>query len=139
MRNSATAKGEEVDDLPVPHPTNAAIDAMIAESGRTNKELAETIGVSEAAVGRWRRANRPTDDQLFALEQACERQPGYVLRAAGFIVDTNTADLLDLIRNTPQLTDTVKAFVLPMMSQAIKSSASERKEQERWRRRRRSS
>ena len=44
------------------------LDALIAASGMTNRQVGERIGTTEHQVWRWRRGRvRPNDDNLAAL------------------------------------------------------------------------
>lgn len=83
-----------------------------AYAGRyTQADLARALGVDQTTVSSWSRGNsRPTLEQLAALEDACDRPLGFVLRLAGFVEDV--VDVPGAVAVDPCLDDLGRDVVL---------------------------
>lgn len=97
-----------------------------AYTGRLRQiDLAERLGVDQTAISRWARgANRPQLEELAAIEEACGRPRGYILRLAGFvdeIVDVESAVAAD-----PRLNDEGRRTVLITYRAVVEASAETR-------------
>ena len=58
------------------------IKAIIAEEGKSNKELAELLGVSEQTVSRWCTKSRPPSiEMLYEIAKVLRRDVGDFLVA----------------------------------------------------------
>jgi len=56
------------------------IKAVLAEVGRSNKDLAEMLGVSEQTVSRWcTNSRQPTLEMLFEVARVLKRDPRELL------------------------------------------------------------
>jgi len=52
------------------------IKAVLAETGKSNKELAEMLGISEQTVSRWcTNSRQPSVEMLFEIGKALKRDP----------------------------------------------------------------
>ncbi|HEY1119935.1 MAG TPA: helix-turn-helix transcriptional regulator [Acidimicrobiales bacterium] len=83
-----------------------------AYAGRLRQiDLAAKLGVDQTAISRWSRGtSRPQLEEIAAIEAACDRPRGFVLRLAGFVdevVDVATAVAVD-----PALSDQGRRIVL---------------------------
>jgi hypothetical protein len=114
-----------------------AIDTALNEAHSsdprfTNNYIASLLGVSGAAVGRWRHISEPTRDQLAALETAIGRPLGYCLRLAGYAADfpdMNSLTLEHLIENDHRISDRYRRILLGFLELAIDESRAQRQSQ----------
>ena len=59
----------------------------------TQVELAEELGVAQNTVSRWSTGDvEPSLDQIAAVEDACGLPRGFVLRAAGYVDASDSAE-----------------------------------------------
>lgn len=137
MRNVATSTEPDAPRICVA--IDAAInDAFIVDKRFTNRYLAEQLGTSNVAVGRWRRTSEPTRDQLAELERLLDRPLGYISRLAGYIEDlpdvkTVTTELA--IASDTRINDTYRKIILGILDQAITDTKRDRKQQAEWNKR----
>lgn len=56
------------------------IKSVLAEAGKSNKDLAEMLGVSEQTVSRWcTNTRQPSVETLFEIGKALKRDPRELL------------------------------------------------------------
>lgn len=115
---------------------DVALESAFAADHRfTNRYLAGELGVSEAAVGRWRRATEPTREQLAALERALNKPLGYLSRRAGYVADDPTAGPAtteDAIANDDRINEQYRGILLAVLERAVTDSAAERAARTAW-------
>lgn len=82
-----------------------------AYAGRLRQvDLAERIGVDQTAISRWSRGtSRPQLEEIAAIEAACDRPRGFVLRMAGFVDEV--VDVLAAVAVDPALSDQGRLIV----------------------------
>lgn len=81
-----------------------------ALSGHRQVDVAERLGVSQNSISRWKTGDqRPALDQIAALEEACGRPRGFVLRLAGYVDDV--VDVETAISADPELDDIGRGVV----------------------------
>jgi predicted transcriptional regulator len=76
-------------------------DAERADPTLSNKAIARAIGVSDAAVGRWRKWSEPSRDDVLAIENFIGKTPGHVDRIAGYVKSEPSNHIPTLIRESP--------------------------------------
>src|SRR3954464_2010463 len=105
----------------------ALAEAARADPGLTNQFIAQALGVSGAAVGRWRTTIEPTRDQQAALEHAIHKPLGYCSRLAGYVADepTDKPRLERALDMDTRISDTYREIVRAVIVQAIAGTKSE--------------
>lgn len=118
------------------------LDAVLAEAekagGFSNRKLAKAIGVSDAAVGRWRKGAEPSRDHLLAVERYLKKRPGYIADLAGYNEPDEATDIPTLIRRSNRYSESWRRVLLRVEAEAAQGTQEERAEQAAWTRRRRS-
>lgn len=137
MRNAATMRDTQDERPAICTAIDAALDDLFTVNHRfTNSYVAELLGTSGAAVGRWRRINEPTRDQLAALERAIGKPLGYISRLAGYVEDYETdVDVVTTeyaIEHDTRISDTYREILLGVLNQAIVGTRAERRRQAEW-------
>lgn len=93
-----------------------------AYEGRlTQTQLAEMIGTTQGNVSKWVNGDGPPLEMIPAIERACDRQLGFVLRAAGYVKDAKTT--AETIDADPALDDYVREVVLDAYRSAVEGSS----------------
>lgn len=90
----------------------AAMGAM------TQAELARAVGRDQTTISLWcSDSTRPSLEQLRAIELACDRPIGSILRAAGYVDEVVTVP--DAIRADPALSDEGRRMLLAVYDAAV--------------------
>lgn len=77
----------------------------------TQVELGEKLGIGQGELSKIERGKQSLPvDRMIAIEMACQRPPGFLLRAAGYL--NAEVSLTEVILTTPELPDEVRPFVL---------------------------
>lgn len=84
------------------------------------------MGTNDQNIGRWRRNNTPSRDAVAEIERVLGKPLGYVSRLAGYVAEPSKG-ILDVIKETPLLSDKYKPTMLEAMDHLIKMTAKERK------------
>ena len=92
-----------------------AVDKARAKMSQT--ELGNAIGVSQPVISEIIAGKQNLSVlQMAAIERATGRPPGYILRAAGYLVDLDTAGA---IRSDPNIDDGARRTVLGAYENAL--------------------
>lgn len=106
-----------------------AIGAVIVrarrEAGLTQSDLAARLGVDQRTVSRLEAGRRPYVDQVLAIDAACGRPAGWILRSAGLIDEISGETAEAAIDQDPLLTEHWRALVLASYRAAASGSADE--------------
>jgi len=97
-----------------------------AYTGRlTQTELAQRLGTDQSRISKWVSGNGPEPSyaELARLEDALGRPRGYVLRAAGYVVDATTTE--EAIEADPRINDELKRFLLASLHAAVEQSSND--------------
>lgn len=98
-----------------------AVDKARAKMSQT--ELGNAIGVSQPVISEIIAGKQNLSVlQMAAIERATGRPPGYILRAAGYLVDLDTAGA---IRSDPNIDDGARRTVLGAYENALIVEGSE--------------
>lgn len=81
------------------------VDRIKVKKIMTARKLAETLEVSETAVGKWLKGGSIDLEKVPAICKALQITPNDLL---GFVTDTEDQELLDILHNDPDL----KQYVL---------------------------
>jgi transcriptional regulator with XRE-family HTH domain len=93
---------------------------------RTEDEIAEVVGRSQATVSRWELDDgKPQLEQIAAIEDHVGRPRGTVLRAAGFVTDPDGVE--DRIRADGRLDDEQMLLAIAAYRSAVRKSSSSAK------------
>jgi transcriptional regulator with XRE-family HTH domain len=108
----------------------AAIEDCYRGRGLTQARLAELVGVDQSTISNLKRGvYEPTPSQIAALEKACDRPPGWVLRQAGFVAESRT--VLDAIAVDPDLDDVWRDSLTASYEVAVKRTRANRRAEQR--------
>lgn len=118
------------------------LDAVLAEaekagSGFSNRKLAKAIGVSDAAVGRWRKGAEPSRDHVLAIERYLKKRPGYIAELAGYSEPDESNDIPTLIRRSNRYSEPYRRVLLRVEAEAALGTQEERANQAAWAKQRR--
>lgn len=86
-------------------------EAIKVAYGRTTQDdIAKRIGTTQPTVSKWVRGETdPNFDQVAAIEDACDRPRGFILRLAGYVVDP--VGVLDAIDNDAEISEESRAML----------------------------
>lgn len=106
-----------------------------ALKGHTQDDVADRMNAgklelpyraTQARISRWKNGEVvPSPVELAALEDACGRQRGFVLRLAGLVEDAKT--VRSAIESDPNLDDISRTFVLEVYDVRVKSTKQSRR------------
>lgn len=128
---------------PLPPPISVAINKAIEEvystnPRYTNRYIADALGVSEQAIGRWRSSAEPTRDQLADLERLLDRHLGYISKLAGYFEDGPTVPRLPAPEQSVLLdqeySESDKTMLVAILKQVRTTRRAENKRQAEWNR-----
>lgn len=101
--------------------TPVSIGAAIrrAYEGRTTQaKLAEQLSVDQGTISKWANDKaRPSIEEIATIEDLCDRQRGFILRAAGYVVEVAT--VAELVATDPDLDDPHRDAVLAVYDRFI--------------------
>lgn len=87
----------------------------------TQVELADYLGVAQNTVSRWSTGEvEPTLEQIAAIEDACGVDRGFILRAAGYVDETDSPDAV--IARDSRLTAPVRELLVAAYKAALRQS-----------------
>lgn len=89
--------------LPKPHPFPERIKQLRKEAGLSQRQLADFVGVSKAAVSCWETGVRdiPAGNNLVRLAEVLGLDPAEVMKTGGKSVERNEVQLLAAFRELP--------------------------------------
>lgn len=89
----------------------------LAREQMSQSTLADAIDTDQPSVSRWERGEqRPSLEQIAAIETATGKRPGFILIAAG-LVDTPSVEAA--VAADPKLDDVQRPFVLHAYRSAV--------------------
>lgn len=90
--------------IPKPQPFPERIKQLRKEAGLSQRQLADLVGVSKAAVSCWETGVRgvPAGNNLVRLAEALGLDPAEVMKVGGKSVSRNEAELLAAFRVLPE-------------------------------------
>lgn len=95
----------------------------------TQDQLAKAIDESQPSISRWARGEvEPTPSDIWNIEQACGRPPGFVLRLAGYVEEASSVEGALGIDDT--LDDDGRRYVLAVYREAQRLASGGRDEPE---------